>query len=73
MERKNERMPLQNDVSPIKEFQDQTNQNWLQAQIREQMCLETLFRYEFPILDGFGQSGLQRKKIQTAISMQLLR
>jgi hypothetical protein len=48
-------MPLQNDVTPIKEFQDQTNQNWLQAQIREQMCLETFFKYELPILSDFGQ------------------
>ena len=45
-----------------------------QAQIREQMRLETHFQYEFPILGRFGQSGLQiKKKIQTAISMLLLR
>ena len=31
------------------------------AQIREQMCLETHFQYEFSILGRFGQSGLQRK------------
>jgi hypothetical protein len=31
-------------------------------QIREQMCLETHFQYEFPTLGSFGQSGLQRKK-----------
>ena len=46
------------------------------SQIREQMCLdlclETHFQYEFSILGRFGQSGLQRKKIQTAISMLLL-
>ena len=32
------------------------------AQIREQMCLETHFQYEFSFLGRFGQSGLQRKK-----------
>ena len=38
------------------------------SQIREQMCLETHFQYEFSFLGHFGQSGLQReKKIQTAI------
>ena len=37
------------------------------------MCLKTHFQYEFSILGRFGQSGLQRKKIQTVISMQLLR
>ena len=31
------------------------------TQIREQMCLETNFQYEFPILGRFGQLGLQRK------------
>ena len=31
------------------------------SQIREQMCLETHFRYEFSFLGNFGQSGLQRK------------
>ena len=47
---------------------------WLcKTQIREQMCHETHFQYEFSILGHFGQSGLQRKKIQTAISMLLLR
>ena len=39
-------------------------------QIREQMCLETHFQYEFPIFGRFGQSGRQRKKVQ---SMQLFR
>ena len=43
------------------------------AQIGEQMCLETNFQYEFSFLGRFGQSGLQRKKIQTAISVLLLR
>ena len=42
-------------------------------QIREQMCLETHFQYEFSILGCFGQSGLQRKKIQTTINILLLR
>jgi hypothetical protein len=37
------------------------------------MSLETHFQYENPILGRFEQSGLQRKKIQTAISMLLLR
>ena len=51
-------MPLQNDVTPIKEFQDQTNKNWLQAQIREQIrpttdVFETFF--QLPILSEFGQ------------------
>jgi hypothetical protein len=45
----------------------------LKPQIREQMCLETHFQYENLILACFGQSGLQRKKIQTAIIMLLLR
>ena len=45
----------------------------LKAQIREQMCLETNFQYKFSFLGRFGQSGLQRKKIQTAISTLLLR
>ena len=43
------------------------------SQIREQMCLERHFQYKNSILGRFGQSGLQRKKIQTAISMLLLR
>ena len=37
------------------------------------MCLKTHFQYEFSILGRFGQSGLQRKKIQTVISMQILK
>ena len=45
--------------------------------IREQMCLETRethFRYENSILSHFGQWGAaEREKIQTAISMLLLR
>jgi hypothetical protein len=36
----------------------------------EQMLLETHFQYENPILGRFGQSGLQRKKIQAAISLR---
>ena len=32
------------------------------TEIREQMCIETNFRYEFPILGRFGHSGLQKKK-----------
>ena len=36
------------------------------------MCLETHFQYKFPILGRFGQSG-REKKIQTAISVLLLR
>ena len=42
-------------------------------QIRDQMCLETNFQYYFSLLGRFGQSGLQRKKVQTAIGMPLLR
>ena len=42
-------------------------------QIREQMCLETHFQYEFTILGRFGQSAAEKKTIQTAISMLLLR
>ena len=43
------------------------------SQIREQMCLETHFQYEFSFLGCFGQSGCREKEIQTAISMLLLR
>ena len=32
------------------------------SQIREQMCLETLFQYENSVLGRFGQSRLQREK-----------
>ena len=39
------------------------------AQIREQMCLETHFQSENSVLGRFGQSGVQRKKIQTAITV----
>ena len=42
------------------------------SQIREQMCLETHFQYEFSFLGSLRKSGLQRKKIQAAISMLLL-
>ena len=43
-------------------------------QIREQMCLETHFQYEFSFLGRFGQSGrAAEKKVQTVISMLLLR
>ena len=44
------------------------------SQIREQKCLEKHFQYEFSILGRFGQPGAaEGKKVQTAISMQLLR
>ena len=43
----------------------------IKSQIKEQICLEKHFQYEFSILGRFGQPGLQReKKIQAAISMQ---
>ena len=34
----------------------------IQPQIREQMCLETHFQYEFSILGHFGKSGSREKK-----------
>jgi hypothetical protein len=42
-------------------------------QIREQMCLETHFQYEFSIFWPFWAVGAAEKKIQTAISMLPLR
>jgi hypothetical protein len=44
--------------------------DFIKSQIREKICLEKHFQYEFSILGRFGQTGLQRKKGQTAISMQ---
>ena len=43
------------------------------SQIREQMCLQTHFKYEFSFMGNFVQSGYGEKKIQTAICMLLLR
>jgi hypothetical protein len=50
--------------SPKMSFEKQ-----MQPQIREQMCLETHFQYEFSI--RLGGRAAEEKKIQTAISMQL--
>ena len=47
---------------PAKTLIDYSTQQY--SQIRELMCLETHFQFEFLILGRFGQSGLQRKKNQ---------